>query len=158
MAKQLKFQVNQQSYSENCHPGTSLLTLLRQLGWFGVHRACDTGDCGACTVWVNDTPIHSCIYPAWRIDNQSVTTIEGLSPNGELTPIQQAFIAAQGFQCGFCTPGMMMTAAKLPQLSAVELRLALKGNICRCTGYQAIIESLLPPSPYPLFPLSLIHL
>ncbi|MBW4558043.1 MAG: molybdopterin-dependent oxidoreductase [Trichormus sp. ATA11-4-KO1] len=150
--KQLKFQVNQQNYSENCHPGTSLLSLLRQLGWFGVHRGCDTGDCGACTVWVNDTPIHSCIYPAWRIDNQSVTTIEGLSPNGELAPIQQAFLAAQGFQCGFCTPGMMMTVAKLPLLSAAELRLALKGNICRCTGYQAIIESLFPPSPHPLVP------
>lgn len=143
MQKQLNFQVNQQSYTENCHPGTSLLNLLRQLGWFGVHRVCDTGDCGACTVWVNDTPIHSCIYPAMRIANKSVTTIEGLSQNNELAPIQQAFLEAQGFQCGFCTPGMMMTAAKLPELSETELRLALKGNLCRCTGYQAIIESIL---------------
>ncbi|MGF1933608.1 MAG: molybdopterin-dependent oxidoreductase [Nostoc sp. ChiQUE02] len=142
MPEQLKFQVNNQSYTENCHPGTSLLSLLRQLGWFGVHRVCDSGDCGACTVWVNDTPIHSCIYPAMRIKNQSVTTIERLSQNGELAPMQQAFLEAQGFQCGFCTPGMIMSAAKLPELSEDELRLALKGNLCRCTGYQAIIESI----------------
>ncbi|AFZ24628.1 aerobic-type carbon monoxide dehydrogenase, large subunit CoxL/CutL-like protein [Cylindrospermum stagnale PCC 7417] len=143
MAEALNFKVNNQSYSETCHPGTSLLSLLRQLGWFGVHRVCDTGDCGACTVWVNDVPIHSCIYPAMRIANKSVTTIEGLSPNDELAPMQQAFLEAQGFQCGFCTPGMMMSAAKLPKLSEADLRLALKGNFCRCTGYQAIIESIL---------------
>ncbi|WP_341528085.1 molybdopterin cofactor-binding domain-containing protein [Nostoc sp. UHCC 0302] len=142
MLEDLKFIVNSQSYRETCHPGTSLLSLLRQLGWFGVHRVCDSGDCGACTVWVNDTPIHSCIYPAMRVANQSVTTIEGLAQNGELATIQQAFLAAQGFQCGFCTPGMIMSAAKLPELSEDELRLALKGNLCRCTGYQAIIESI----------------
>nr|WP_256973119.1 molybdopterin cofactor-binding domain-containing protein [Nostoc sp. T09] len=135
--------MNNQPYTETCQPGTSLLRLLRQLGYFGVHRVCDSGDCGACTVWVNDTPIHSCIYPAMRIANKSVTTIEGLSQNGELAPIQQAFLIAQGFQCGFCTPGMIMSAAKLPELSEDELRLALKGNLCRCTGYQAIVESIL---------------
>ncbi|BAZ33379.1 4-hydroxybenzoyl-CoA reductase [Cylindrospermum sp. NIES-4074] len=139
MPKQLNFTVNNQAYTETCHPGTSLLSLLRQLGWFGVHRVCETGDCGACTVWVNDTPIHSCIYPAMRIANQSVTTIEGLYQN----KIQQAFLQAQGFQCGFCTPGMIMSAANLPELSEDELRFALKGNLCRCTGYQAIIESIL---------------
>ncbi|MBW4561481.1 MAG: molybdopterin-dependent oxidoreductase [Mojavia pulchra JT2-VF2] len=139
----LQFLVNNQPYTEKFAPGTSLLTLLRKLGYFGVHRVCDSGDCGACTVWVNDKPIHSCIYPAMRIANDSVTTIEGLFQNGELAPIQQAFLAAQGFQCGFCTPGMIMSAAKLPELSEDELRLALKGNLCRCTGYQAIIESIL---------------
>ena len=143
MQKQLNFQVNQQDYQKTCQPGTSLLSLLRQLGWFGVHRVCDAGDCGACTVWVNDTPIHSCIYPAMRIANKSVTTIAGLSQNDKLAPIQQAFLEAQGFQCGFCTPGMIMTAAKLPELSETELRLALKGNLCRCTGYHSIVESIL---------------
>ncbi|MFN6572657.1 molybdopterin-dependent oxidoreductase [Dendronalium sp. ChiSLP03b] len=142
MLEDLQFLVNRQSYTVTCHPGTSLLSLLRQLGWFGVHRVCDAGDCGACTVWVNDTPIHSCIYPGMRIANQSVTTIEGLSQDGELAPMQQAFLAAQGFQCGFCTPGAIMSAAKLPKLSEEELRLALKGNLCRCTGYQAIVESI----------------
>ncbi|MDZ8055702.1 MAG: molybdopterin-dependent oxidoreductase [Aulosira sp. ZfuVER01] len=143
MLEPLKFHVNNQTYTEICQPGSSLLSLLRQLGYFGVHRVCDSGDCGACTVWVNDTPIHSCIYPAMRIANKSVTTIEGISQNGELAPIQQAFLTAQGFQCGFCTPGMIMSAAKLPELSEDELRLALKGNLCRCTGYQAIVESIL---------------
>ncbi|WP_290878501.1 (2Fe-2S)-binding protein [Fischerella sp.] len=154
MEEAFKFQVNNQDFTVNCHPGTSLLTLLRQLGWFGVHRGCDRGDCGACTVWVNDIPIHSCIYPAMRIANQSVTTIEGLSENGELAPMQQAFLQGQGFQCGFCTPGMIMSAAKLPFASPEELRLALKGNLCRCTGYQAIIESILPTSPSPSLHLS----
>ncbi|MBG1244356.1 molybdopterin-dependent oxidoreductase [Nostoc sp. NZL] len=142
MPENLKFEVNNQSYTQTCHPGTSLLSLLRQLGCFSVHRVCDSGDCGACTVWVNNTPIHSCIYPAMRIKNQSVTTIEGLSQNGKLAPMQQAFLEAQGFQCGFCTPGMIMSAIKLPELSEDELRLALKGNLCRCTGYQAIIDSI----------------
>ncbi len=150
MPEKLNFKVNNQSYTENCHPGTSLLSLLRQLGWFSVHRVCESGDCGACTVWVNNTPIHSCIYPAMRIKNQLVTTIEGLSQNGELAPMQQAFLEAQGFQCGFCTPGMIMSAAKLPELSEDELRLALKGNLCRCTGYQAIIESILLSQNSPL--------
>ena len=143
MQEPLKFQINNQSYTETCHPGTTLLTLLRKLGYFGVHRVCDSGDCGACTVWVDDKPIHSCIYPAMRMTNSSVTTIEGISTNDELVPIQQAFLEKQGFQCGYCTPGMIMTAAKLSCTSEEELRLALKGNFCRCTGYQAIIESIL---------------
>ncbi|WP_315790707.1 molybdopterin-dependent oxidoreductase [Fischerella sp. JS2] len=142
MQQSFNFQINNQNLTVTCHPGTSLLTLLRQLGCFSVHRVCDSGDCGACTVWVNDIPIHSCIYPAMRIANQSVTTIEGLSKNGELAPIQQAFLQEQGFQCGFCTPGMIMSAAKLPVASPEELRLALKGNLCRCTGYQAILDSI----------------
>ncbi|WP_066425462.1 molybdopterin cofactor-binding domain-containing protein [Anabaena sp. 4-3] len=142
MLENLEFTVNCQLHSVSCHPGSSLLSLLRQLGYFGVHRVCDAGDCGACTVWVNDTPIHSCIYPAMRVQHQAVTTIAGLAKNGILTPMQQAFLQAQGFQCGFCTPGMIMSAAKLPSLSLDELPLALKGNLCRCTGYQAIIESI----------------
>ena len=139
----LNFHVNNHIHTASCHPGSSLLSLLRQLNYFGVHRACETGDCGACTVWVNDTPVHSCIYPAMRINEQSVTTIEGLSSNNELAPIQQAFLQAQGFQCGFCTPGMIMSAAKFPCSSVQDLHTNMKGNLCRCTGYQAIIESIL---------------
>ncbi|MGB6301216.1 MAG: molybdopterin cofactor-binding domain-containing protein, partial [Rivularia sp. (in: cyanobacteria)] len=139
----INFDVNNQTHTIACHPGSSLLSVLRQLNYFGVHRACETGDCGACTVWVNDTPVHSCIYPAMRINEQSVTTIEGLSLNHELAPIQQAFLQAQGFQCGFCTPGMIMSAAKFPLSSVQDLHTNMKGNLCRCTGYQAIIESIL---------------
>lgn len=137
------FRVNNQTHTTTPNPGISLLSLLRQLNYFGVHRVCETGDCGACTVLVNDTPIHSCIYPAMRINEQSVTTIEGLSSNEELLPIQQAFLQAQGFQCGFCTPGMIMSAANFPRVLPGELRAYMKGNLCRCTGYQAIIESIL---------------
>ncbi|MEM1392093.1 MAG: molybdopterin cofactor-binding domain-containing protein [Cyanobacteria bacterium P01_H01_bin.150] len=139
----LNLNINNQNHTITCHPGSSLLSLLRQLNYFSVHRVCETGDCGACTVWVNDTPVHSCIYPAMRINQKSITTIEGLSTNNELTPVQQAFLQAQGFQCGFCTPGMIMSSAKFPEGSESEVRTSMKGNLCRCTGYQTIIESIL---------------
>lgn len=138
----LNFQVNSQTHTASCPAGTSLLSLLRQQGWMGVHRVCETGDCGSCTVWVNDTPVHSCIYPALRVDGCAVTTIEGLARE-ELSPMQQAFLEQQGFQCGYCTPGMIMTAEKLQFESEAELRQALDGNLCRCTGYQSIVESIL---------------
>jgi probable selenate reductase molybdenum-binding subunit len=138
----LKFQINNQNYNITCPPGTTLLTLLRQQGWMGTHRVCETGDCGSCTVWVNQTPIHSCIFPAHRINNTHITTIEGLAKDGKLCPMQQAFIDEQGFQCGFCTPGMIMSAEKLDFSTEEELRAAMDGNFCRCTGYQAIINSI----------------
>ncbi len=143
MQNPLNFQINNHNYTQTCQPGISLLSILRQLGYYGVHRVCESGDCGACTVWVDNQPIHSCIYPGMRITNKSVTTIEGLSQNGQLAPIQQAFLDGQGFQCGYCTPGMIMSAAKLPDSNEEEIRCALKGNLCRCTGYQAIVESIL---------------
>lgn len=138
----LNFQVNNQSHTTDCNPGTSLLSLLRELGYKGVHRVCESGDCGSCTVWLDDKPIHSCIYPAMRVDSQQVTTIEGLE-NGSLSPMQQAFLAKQGFQCGYCTPGMIMTASSLKYESEAELKAELEGNLCRCTGYESIIESIL---------------
>jgi len=143
----------------SCRPGTSLLSLLRSLGYAGVHRVCESGDCGGCTVWVDDTPIHSCIYPAMRADGHQITTIEGiaiegiasegnetLGENEKLSPMQQAFLTKQGFQCGYCTPGMVMTASKLTCETEAELRLELEGNLCRCTGYEAIIESVIEGS------------
>ena len=142
MPDSLSFQVNNQSHTTNCNPGTSLLSLLRSLGYAGVHRVCESGDCGSCTVWVDDKPIHSCIYPAMRVNSQQVTTIEGLE-NGSLSPMQQAFLDKQGFQCGYCTPGMIMTASKLEYESEAELKAELEGNLCRCTGYESIIESVL---------------
>ncbi|MEP0886228.1 molybdopterin-dependent oxidoreductase, partial [Trichocoleus sp. ST-U3] len=139
----LNFQVNGKPCTAICSPGTSLLSLLRNLGWVGVHRVCESGDCGSCTVWLDDKAIHSCICPAMRVDGHTVTTIEGLAQDGQLSPMQQAFLEGQGFQCGFCTPGMIMSAEKINYESEAELREALKGNFCRCTGYQAIVESIL---------------
>ena len=141
MTDLLEFRVNKQSHKTECQPGKSLLSLLRSLGYTGVHRVCESGDCGSCTVWLNGKPIHSCICPAMRADSQQITTIEGLE-NGRLSPMQQAFLDKQGFQCGYCTPGMIMTASKLEYESSAELKAELEGNLCRCTGYEAIIDSV----------------
>jgi len=134
----MSFLVNGRSHDVRPRPGQCLRTFLRELGCFGVKKGCDAGDCGACTVMVDGDPVHSCLFPAYRAENHAVTTIEGLAPNGELHPMQEAFLQAQGFQCGFCTPGMIMTAASLNQSQRQDLPWALKGNICRCTGYGAI--------------------
>ena len=125
-----------------CRPGQCLRTLLREAGVFGVKRGCDCGDCGACTVLVNGQPVHSCVYPALRAENNNVTTIEGLAGPDHLHPVQRRFLEHQGFQCGYCTPGMILTASCLNQAQFADLPEALKGNLCRCTGYRAIRDSI----------------
>jgi putative selenate reductase molybdopterin-binding subunit len=122
--------------------GECLRSYLKRLGCTGVRRGCDQGDCGACTVWIDDEPVHSCLVPAPRCADRKITTIEGLADNGELSDIQQAFIDAQGFQCGFCTSGMIMTAAALDEVDDADLPQLLKGNLCRCTGYRSIHDAL----------------
>ena len=138
----MTFLVNGSSHAAEPRPGQCLRTFLRELGCFGVKKGCDAGDCGACTVLVDGDPVHSCLFPAYRAADRTVTTIEGLAPNGKLHPMQEAFLQAQGFQCGFCTPGMIMTAASLNQSQRQDLPWALKGNICRCTGYVNIVEAI----------------
>jgi putative selenate reductase molybdopterin-binding subunit len=138
----MSFTINGKSFSETPRAGQCLRTFLRQLGWFGVKKGCDTGDCGACTVYVDGEPVHSCLVPAFRAEGREVTTIEGLAKGNELHPMQSAFLEAQGFQCGFCTAGMIMTAASLNQAQKADLGTALKGNLCRCTGYRAIEDAI----------------
>ena len=138
----MNYSVNGKLISAEPQPGQCLRTLLRERGFFGVKKGCDAGDCGACTVWLDGTPVHSCLMPAFRAAGRAVTTIEGLAPDHTLHPMQRAFLDAQAFQCGFCAAGMIMTAASLDQYQRADLPHALKGNLCRCTGYRSIADAL----------------
>ncbi|WP_328928710.1 molybdopterin-dependent oxidoreductase [Streptomyces sp. NBC_00190] len=138
----MTYVVNGKSFAEEPDPGQCLRTFLRALGHFGVKKGCDAGDCGACTVWLDGHPVHSCITPAFRAEGREVTTIEGLGSPGDLHPVQRRFRDAPGFQCGFCTAGMIMTSATFTEAQKADLPRALKGNLCRCTGYRAIEDAV----------------
>jgi putative selenate reductase molybdopterin-binding subunit len=138
----LSFEINGKSFEQQPRAGQCLRTFLRELGHFGVKKGCDAGDCGACTVLLDNEPVHSCLIPAFRAEGHTVTTIEGFAGEAAIHPMQQAFLDAQGFQCGFCTAGMILTCASLNQAQRQDLGAALKGNICRCTGYGSIEDAL----------------
>ena len=138
----MSFSVNGKAFEATPRAGQCLRTFLRELGFFGVKKGCDAGDCGACTVHFDGKPVHSCLVPAYRAEGVEITTIEGLAPPDGLHPMQRAFLDAQGFQCGFCTAGLIMTAAALNQGQRRDLPAALKGNLCRCTGYRAVADAI----------------
>ncbi|MCI4658709.1 molybdopterin-dependent oxidoreductase [Cryobacterium zhongshanensis] len=138
----MRFEINGQWVDGAAAPGQCLRTFLRELEHFEVKKGCDTGDCGACSVLVDGTPVHSCIYPAFRAEGTAITTAAGLGNPGSLAPVQQRFVDHAGFQCGFCTPGMVVTASTLTEHDLEDLPRLLKGNICRCTGYRAIDDAI----------------
>ena len=143
----LALTVNGRAVKVNVDPRTLLVQLIRdQLHLTGTHVGCDTAQCGACTVHLNGRAIKSCSILAVQAQGAEVTTIEGLSQDGELHPMQAAFRECHGLQCGFCTPGMVMSAVQLlqdhPNASEQEIREGLEGNICRCTGYHNIVKSI----------------
>lgn len=143
----LKLQVNGRPAQADVEPQTLLVELIRErLGLTGTHVGCDTSQCGACTVLLDGQAVRACSLLALQAQGRSVTTIEGLSSGGRLHPVQDAFVECHGLQCGFCTPGMVMTAACLlrerPEPSDAQIAEALEGNLCRCTGYVNIVESV----------------
>ena len=147
MAVPIKITVNGQTHEDQVEPRLLLVQYLREeLGLTGTHVGCDTSSCGACTIVVNGRAVKSCTMLAVQADGAEITTIEGLAHNGELHPLQEGFNAEHGLQCGFCTPGMIMTAWQLLERNSspsdAEIRHALEGNYCRCTGYENIVRSI----------------
>lgn len=143
----LKLEVNGRAVTTDVAPSTLLIDLLRgPLALTGTHAGCDTAQCGACTVLVNGESVKSCSLLAVQAQGAQVTTVEGLAQGDQLHPLQQAFMDCHGLQCGFCTPGMLMTSAcllaKTPRPTDAEVQHALEGNLCRCTGYVKIVAAV----------------
>jgi carbon-monoxide dehydrogenase small subunit len=140
--------VNGVPHAEDVEPRTLLVHFIREhLQLTGTNVGCDTSSCGACTLHLDGEAVKSCTILAVQADGASVTTIEGIGTNGEMHPMQRAFMENHGLQCGFCTPGMVMAAISLlkenPQPSEEDVRIGLEGNLCRCTGYHNIVKSVL---------------
>ena len=147
MPESVELVVNGEPRSLEVEPRTLLIHALRdELGLTGAHVGCDTSQCGACTVLFDGRAVKSCTLLAMQADGAELHTIEGLASDGELHPIQRAFVEHHGLQCGFCTPGMILTAADLlsrdPDPDEETIRRSIRGNFCRCTGYQSIVESI----------------
>lgn len=148
MKRVIHLTVNEEPCEVAVEPWWTLLDLLRdQIGLTGAKKGCDRGDCGACTVLLDGMPVASCMMLAVMAEGRSVTTVEGLMQSARLHPVQQAFVDYGAIQCGFCSPGMILSAVALldenPHPTEAEVRFALAGNLCRCTGYTKIVEAVL---------------
>jgi carbon-monoxide dehydrogenase small subunit len=154
MKSTIRFLLNGHEVETEVDHGWTLLQFLRdELGLTGTKEGCGSGECGACTVLVDGVAINSCLFPALEVENRAVTTIEGVaSETGELHPLQQAFVEKGAVQCGYCTPGMILSAKALldqnPHPTEDEIRAGIAGNICRCTGYVQIVEAIKSVSAY----------
>jgi len=140
--------VNGVAYPISLEPGTTLLAAVRAtIGLTGTKEGCDDSECGACMMLLDGQPVNSCSYLALQAEGSEVTTVEGLARDRELSPLQAAFLQHGGVQCGFCTPGMLISATALleatPRPTEDEVRIALSGNLCRCTGYDGIVKAVL---------------
>jgi len=147
MNTNISFTVNGEKYRIMCPHDVTLLTFLREhLHLTGTKEGCAAGECGACTVILNGKPVNSCMVMAMEADGAEIQTIEGESKNGRLSPLQSSFMDHHAFQCGFCTPGMIMSARSLldknPSPSREDIIEAMEGNLCRCTGYESIIAAI----------------
>ena len=143
----IKIRINRKNYELSVEPDLLLVDLLRdQIGLTGTKKGCEIGECGACTVIMNGKAVNSCLVLAVQSDGAEITTIEGVADNGDLHPIQKAFLEHDAVHCGFCTPGMVLSAINLlnhkPNPTEFEIREAIAGNLCRCTGYQQIVEAI----------------
>ncbi len=144
---QVTMTINGESVTKECEPRTLLVHFIRDIvGLRGTHWGCDTSNCGTCVLWVDGEPVKSCTILAAMADGREVRTVEGLEQNGQLDPIQEGFRECHGLQCGFCTPGMMMTGRWIldnnPNPSEEEIREGISGQLCRCTGYHNIVKSI----------------
>ena len=147
----LTMKLNGEEVTVQVKPSALLVEVLRdQLELTGTKVACGEGECGACTVLLDGVPVNSCLVPALKAQGREVMTVEGLAPLGELQPLQKAFVEHGAVQCGYCTPGMLMSAKALldqnPSPTEDEVRIAISGNLCRCTGYAKIVEAILDAS------------
>ena len=147
MDHSITLKINGEIYKLRVKPNTLLLDVIRdEIGLTGTKKGCDTGECGACTILLEGKPVNSCLLLAIEADGKDLLTVEGLAKNGQLHPVQVAFVEEGAVQCGFCTPGMLLSAKALldknPNPTEEEIKMAIAGNLCRCTGYTKIIKAV----------------